>query len=61
MSGFRIFMLVILLFTTTLVQCHETKTPQINTVEQFINAFNAHDTTAMANLVADDIELREVQ
>ncbi|WDE13730.1 nuclear transport factor 2 family protein [Thalassomonas haliotis] len=54
MHSFRV--LVLLLIFMPDVQSHERTPTNINTVERFVAAFNAHDSNAMANFVADDIE-----
>ena len=55
-GGLRIFALGLLLIFTPVVQSSEPTSPHVNTVERFIAAFNAHDISAMADLVANDIE-----
>lgn len=56
MNNFRHLVWVLLLILTPGVQANEPVPAHINTVEQFVTAFNAHDSDAMADLVADDIE-----
>ena len=56
MDSLKVFALALLLMSTSVVQSRESTPSNVNTVERFIAAFNAHDSSAMANLVADDIE-----
>ena len=48
--------LIFLLILTPGVQANDQMPDNVNTVEQFIAAFNAQDSHAMARLVVDDIE-----
>lgn len=52
----RIFMQVFLIMFTLSVESGETEANHINTVERFVAAFNAHDSSAMAALATNDIE-----
>ncbi len=56
MNVLSAFALVLLLIFAPLVLPSEPASPQNNIVGRFIAAFNAHDSNAMAELVADDIE-----
>lgn len=56
MYSFRVLVSVFLLILTPGVHANEIKPTNLETVERFIAAFNAHDSNAMANFVADDIE-----
>ena len=56
MGGLRIIAPALLLMFAPVVQCREPTPPHVNIVERFITAFNVQDSSAMANLVADDIE-----
>lgn len=56
MVGFRIFTLTVLLMCAPIAQCREPALTHIDTVKQFIEAFNAHDSLLMGSLVTDGIE-----
>ena len=56
MFGLRIFALTLLMLFAAAVECRESTRPHLDTVEQFIAAFNAHESSAMGLLVTDDIE-----
>jgi hypothetical protein len=56
MDASKTFALVLLLMSSLVVQSNEPTTSQVNTVKLFIAAFNSHDSSAMAKLVADDIQ-----
>jgi len=56
MAGLKNFALALLLIFSPVIQSSEPVSPHVNTVERFIAAFNAQDSSAMGDLVADDIE-----
>lgn len=56
MYKFCVFVLVLLLILTPDVQANDQMPDNVKTVEQFVAAFNAQDSGAMASLVVDDIE-----
>jgi ketosteroid isomerase-like protein len=56
MDNLRIIALVLLLMFTQFVHSSEPISTHLNTVERFIAAFNLQDSSAMADLVANDIE-----
>jgi ketosteroid isomerase-like protein len=56
MNKFSAFVLALLLILTPDVQANDQMPDNVNTVEQFVAAFNAQDSNAMASLVVDDIE-----
>ena len=56
MYNFYALVLVFLLIFTPDVQSNEQLPDNVNTVEQFVAAFNAQDSNAMASFVVDDIE-----
>ncbi|MDO6445094.1 nuclear transport factor 2 family protein [Colwellia sp. 1_MG-2023] len=56
MYNFSALILVFLLIFAPNVQSNEQTPDNVNTVEQFVAAFNAQDSDAMASLVVDDIE-----
>ncbi len=56
MNGSRILALTFLLIFAPVAHSQEPTSPHLHTVEQFVAAFNAHDSKAMAALVADDID-----
>jgi len=43
------------LFSAPFVHSHEPMAPNVSTVKRFVAAFNAHDSGAMAEFVADDV------
>lgn len=47
---------VIFFMTSPVVFGEDTLSPHVATVHQFVAAFNAQDSGAMANLVSDDVE-----
>jgi len=56
MRCLRIFILALSLVFVPFTQGHASTPTNVSTVERFIAAFNAHDNSAMASLVAADIE-----
>jgi hypothetical protein len=56
MGNLRNFTLALLLFSAPVVHSSEPGPPHVDTVEQFVAAFNAQDSNAMAEFVSDDIE-----
>ncbi len=56
MEGSRVLAIVLLVFCAPLVHSQEPASRHIQTVEKFIAAFNAHDSSAMAGLVAEDVD-----
>ncbi|MFK8017874.1 MAG: nuclear transport factor 2 family protein [Gammaproteobacteria bacterium] len=56
MSTMKNLIAALSLFLTAAVHCGEPASPHVVTVERFVAAFNAHDSAAMAEFVADDIE-----
>ena len=52
----RILAIVLLVLCVPPAHTQETTSPHIQTVEKFIAAFNAHDSSAMAELVAEDVD-----
>ena len=56
MALLRVFALAVFLTFSPLVYSGESDSPHLRTVEQFVAAFNAQDSGAMAALVTDDIE-----
>ena len=51
----KFILVAIALFFTLSSHSKEPSSPQLLTIEQFIAAFNAHDSGAMAELVTDDV------
>lgn len=56
MESFKKLSIALLLMCVSAAQGAGTPSPQVTVVKQFIVAFNAHDSAAMARLVIDDIE-----
>lgn len=54
MGNLRNFTLALLLFSAPVVHSSEPGPPHVDTVEQFVAAFNAQDSNAMAEFVSDD-------
>ncbi|MGV8940961.1 MAG: nuclear transport factor 2 family protein [Lysobacter sp.] len=56
MTTLKILAAAALLLFTSFVHSEESASPHLRTVEQFIAAFNAHDSDAMAAFVTDDVD-----
>ncbi len=56
MAALRRIATAFLLLFVSLVHSEEPASPHLRVIEEFIAAFNAHDSSAMAVLVADDVE-----
>ena len=56
MSRPGIIVFALLLMSAPVVHCDERVPAHVATVEKFVAAFNAHDSGAMAGLVADDFQ-----
>lgn len=56
MNNYYALVLVFLLIFAPDVQSNEQMSDNVNTVEQFVAAFNAQDSNAMASFVVDEIE-----
>lgn len=55
MTNSKILSIALLLICVPIVHSQEPEPTSMGTVEQFVAAFNAHDSGAMAALVADDV------